>query len=75
MKQIKCDHCGKLLDSEFDLVIWNLENGEITELSFRHGNRRGCDDRNFIYSRHIKDGYDVLLTDWANSSFNKGDTE
>jgi len=63
-KNITCDWCGRKLNNPHDLVIYNKENGEITDISFRHGNGQGCDDRRYFYSRHVCDGIDDLIEIW-----------
>jgi hypothetical protein len=59
-----------------DMVIFNRESDRtISELTFRHGCGRGCDDRDFKLSRHVKDGFDDLLKEWAASPYNQTDVE
>jgi hypothetical protein len=64
--KIECDHCGKLLNSEWDLFIWNSTRQKdgtvhIDEASYRHGNDNGCDDKSFLKSVHMKDNFDDIL--------------
>jgi RNase P subunit RPR2 len=69
-KKLICDKCKERLDNSLDLMIWNDEDGEITELSFRHGCGRGCDDRSFKLSRHVNDYLTDILEKWGKSSYN-----
>jgi hypothetical protein len=73
-RHLKCEFCGRYLTSPDDLVIYNKEMQAgveyISQLSFRHGLGRGCDDKAFQFSRYVKDGYDDLLTAWSISPFN-----
>lgn len=58
---IECDKCGLKLNSLDDMVLYNNDKkGKVTELEFRHHIK--CDDRKFKKSRHIRDGFDDLLT-------------
>jgi hypothetical protein len=73
--RIPCDKCKELLNNPLDMVIYNIESfmgdNVISELSFRHGCGKGCDDRNFKLSRHVQEGFKDLLEAWNKSPFNK----
>lgn len=72
-RKINCDKCGKKLDDPSDLIIWNEEDNEVSEISFRHGSGKGCDDKSYRKSYHTRD-YDLvnqLIDDWKKSPFNE----
>ncbi len=63
----RCSLCGQPLDNPLDLVVYNMDDGIITELEFRH--RGACDDRRFSYSRHVQQGFADLVESWALSPY------
>lgn len=66
---LKCCKCGKKLENGMDLLIYDREDGIITRLEFRHAG--SCDDKSFKNSRHVKDGFEDLLAEWAKSPYNR----
>lgn len=55
----KCSLCGEHLNSPLDLVLYNIEDNEVCEMEFRH---QKCDERRFVFSRHVKEGFaDIVL--------------
>ena len=58
-RHLQCNLCKECLDSPFDLVVYNMDDGVISELEFRH--RGACDDRRFAYCRHVHHGFADLL--------------
>lgn len=60
--KIKCKLCGKRLTSPLDLILYNIEDGETCEVEFRH--QSTCDDRRFVFSRHVKEGFDDILKEF-----------
>lgn len=76
MKKIKfkfiCDNCKTQLTSPNDLIVYSIENGVITDLSYRHSG--SCDDRTrFNKSRPLDNPYGIqdLLDEWSKSLYNK----
>ncbi len=66
----RCNLCRDLLDSPFDLVVYNLDERVITELECRH--RRACDDRRFGYCRRVQHGFADLVEAWRVSPYSRG---
>lgn len=67
-RNIKCDLCGKNLNSPTDNIIYNTDGDTITELSFRHAGI--CDDKRYYMSRPVMRDYSDLLDRWARSPYN-----